>query len=146
MAAVRPYLIIPAVLVAVLVAVGLYFDLRGSSQYTLLNTQTCFVAHGYKAVAVTDKALPSSGGQLYVTLKQRGFGHIYIDFGRNAAEALAIRQRAMDLAEGSLKAHHAGEPLVQLLSGVRVQKNVFFYSDQGAVTVEAQQEIDTCLS
>jgi len=140
----RKYLL-PAALVAALVAAGLYFDLRSSpTHYTLAKTQACFLGAGLKAVPVPNNALPSSEGHLEVTLR-RGFGNIYIAFGRDAKEALAVKGRAVQLAVNTLKAHHAGLPRAYVVASVRLKANVFYYSDQGAVTVEAQQTIESCL-
>jgi hypothetical protein len=117
---------------------------RGSSLYTLAKTRSCLIAAGHPAVATANPALPASGGHLTVTLI-RGFGEIYIAFGKNAKEALAIRDRAVELALRSLAAHHAGLPRSEIIAGTRTNRNVFYYSSLGAVSLESAGLIDPCL-
>ena len=118
---------------------------RGSAPlYTLAKTRSCLIEAGHPAVATPNTALPATGGHLTVTLI-RGFGDIYIAFGKDAAEALAIRDRAVKLAERSLAAHHAGYPRSEIIAGTRTNRNVFYFSSNGAVSLEAAGFIDPCL-
>jgi hypothetical protein len=108
--------------------------------YTLAATMRCLDASsGVHAYTFHNKAVQGSGGELRVTFGY-GLAWIYMAFGRDAEEAHAIEQRAVATAVGH---EHIQAQTVQ--AGVRLRRNVFYYSDSGPVTVVEGSKIDRCL-
>jgi hypothetical protein len=118
----------------------------GGSTYSLARTQACFKGKSIPAVVDVNHALEGSGGDLEVSIGTAPeFTDIFIVFGRNAKEALAIENRAVNLAEKSLTARHLTYPRSAVLAGVQLKKNVFYYSDSEAVSETVRDAIDACL-
>ena len=106
---------------------------KSGPTYTLSPTEKCLNAAGHKAYPVKDPILTGSGGNLEVDF---GYGteSIYIVFGKNSSEANAIQNKAITQTE--INEHIAR---ATLLAGVTVDKNVFYYSDRGPLTVVGRQ-------
>jgi hypothetical protein len=108
--------------------------------YTLAATQKCLdTASGIHAYAFRNKVVSGSAGELRVTFGY-GLAWIYMVFGRDAHEAKAIEGRAV---AATVQHEHIRAQTVR--AGVRVRRNVFYYSDSGPVTVIEGSKIDGCL-
>ena len=129
----------PLVLLLVLVAAGCGSK-GGGTAFTLTPTEKCLNAAGHKAYPVKNPILTGTQGNLEVDF---GYGteSIYLVFGKNSSEATALQDKAVTQAELN---EHLDRTTV--LSGVTVDKNVFFYSDRGPLTVVGRQQITSCLS
>jgi predicted small lipoprotein YifL len=127
----------PLAVLLVLVATGC--GSKGGPSYTLAPTEKCLNAAGHKAYPTKNPILTGSQGNLEVDF---GYGteSIYIVFGKNSSEATTIENRAITQTELN---EHIGK--AQILAGVTVDKNVFYYSDRGPLTVVGRQEISSCL-
>jgi hypothetical protein len=88
---------------------------------------------------VKNSVLPGSEGNLQVAFGH-GTGDIDMAFGRNAAEARAIEKHGVAIAE-----HDLLLPQKTILSYVRLQGNVFYYSPQGPVSMIVNSKITACL-
>jgi hypothetical protein len=121
----------------VLVATGC--GSKSGPTYTLSATEKCLNAAGHKAYPVKDPILAGSQGNLEVDFSY-GTESIYIVFGKNSSEATALQNKAVAQAEIN---EHIDRTTV--LSGVTVDKNVFYYSDRGPLTVVGRGQITACL-
>jgi hypothetical protein len=118
----------------------------GSSGYSLARTQACFKSKGFEAVALTNRALPGSGGNLRISLGPNfGMQDVFIVFGRNAKEANATELRAVNLTEKSLTQRHLLMPRSAIRAGVEVTRNVFYYSDTGPIAQNVRDDVQSCL-
>jgi hypothetical protein len=110
--------------------------------YSRVRTQRCLNAqpglHAYNNP--NNQVVMGSGGELRVTF---GFGRdwIYVAFGKDAAEARAIRERAVEAATS----HNAKLDRKTVLASVRLKRNVFYYADGGPVTIAEGRQIEACL-
>lgn len=127
----------PLAILLVLVATGC--GSKSGPTYTLSATEKCLNAAGHRAFPVKDPVLTGSLGNLEVDFSY-GTESIYIVFGKNSSEAAAIQNKAVTQAEIN---EHLDRTTV--LSGVTVNKNVFYYSDRGPLTVVGRGEINACL-
>jgi hypothetical protein len=128
----------PLVLLLVFVAAGCGSG-GGGAAYTIAPTEKCLNAAGHKAHPVKNPLLTGSQGNLEVDF---GFGteSIYIVFGKNNSEAKSLQDHAVTQTE--LNEHI---DRTQILAGVTVDKNVFYYSDRGPLTVVGREQISSCL-
>ena len=128
----------PLALLLVLVATGC--GSKGGPAFTLSPTEKCLNAAGYKAAPVKNPILTGTQGNLEVDF---GYGteSIYLVFGKNASEATALQDKAVTQTEVN---DHLDRTTI--LSGVTVDKNVFYYSDRGPLTVVGRNEISAGLS
>jgi hypothetical protein len=127
----------PLALLLVLVATGC--GSKGGPTYTLSPTEKCLNAAGHKAYPVKNPFLTGSQGNLEVDFTY-GTESIYIVFGKNGSEATQLQNKAVTQTEVN---DHLDRTTI--LSGVTVNKNVFYYSDRGPLTVVGRQEINSCL-
>jgi hypothetical protein len=127
----------PLALLLVLVATGC--GSKSGPSFTMAPTEKCLNAAGYKAAPVKNPILSGTQGNLEVDF---GYGteSIYLVFGKNSSEATAIQNKAVTQTE--LNEHIAR---TAVLAGVTVDKNVFYYSDRGPLTVVGRNEISACL-
>jgi hypothetical protein len=112
---------------------------KGGHGYSLVPTQQCLNKSGATASKVKNQLLPGSQGNLQVKFTY-GTEDIYIVFGKNAAEAVALQNRAVTQTEIN---EHIDRNTI--LSGVTQTKNVFYYSDYGPLTAVGRQKITACL-
>ena len=127
----------PLALLLVVVATGCGW--KGDPAFTLSPTEKCLNAAGYKASEIKNPILTGSQGNLEVDF---GYGteSIYIVFGKNSSEATALQNKAVTQTELNEHIDHT-----TVLAGVSVDKNVFYYSDRGPLTVVGRNEISACL-
>ena len=119
----------------------------GSSGYSLSKTEACFKKDGFSAVQETNHALPGSEGNLRVGLgPSYGMQDVFLVFGKNGKEANATENKAVELAEKAFKARNVYFPKSDVLAGVRVDKNVFYYSDTSAISQVVRKNVEACLS
>jgi hypothetical protein len=118
----------------------------GGNNYALAPTKACFVKRGYPAVAQSNHALPGSGGNLRISLGPvYGLQEVFVVFGRDATEAKAIENRAVDLAERTFAARNLVFPRSAVLAGVQRHGNVFYYSVTGPISELVRNLIQACL-
>ena len=119
----------------------------GSSDYSLANTKACFTSKGQTATELANKYLPGSAGNLRVFFG-RNLGNIYVFmvFGKNHSEAQATENKAVNLAMASFKKKNLLMTRANVLAGIEVDRNVFYYSNTGAIPLNIQQAVNTCLS
>lgn len=134
----RPYLSLPPLLL-MLVLVATACGSKSGPTFTLTPTEKCLNAAGHKAYVVKNPFLTGSEGNLEVDF---GYGteSIYIVFGKNSSEANALQDKAITQTEAN---EHIDRSTV--LAGITVDKNVFYYSDRGPLTVVGRQQISSCL-
>jgi hypothetical protein len=127
----------PLALLLVLVATGC--GSKGGPAFTLTPTEKCLNAAGHKAYPTKNPFLTGTQGNLEVDF---GYGteSIYIVFGKNSSEANALQDKAITQTEVN---EHIDRTTV--LAGITVDKNVFYYSDRGPLTVVGRQQISSCL-
>jgi hypothetical protein len=119
----------------------------GSSGYSLSKTEACFKKDGFTAVEQANHALPGSEGNLRVGLgPSYGTQYVFLVFGKNTKEATATEKKAVALAEKSFKARNVYFPRSAVLAGVRIDKNVFYYSDTTAISQIVRKNVEACLS
>jgi hypothetical protein len=128
--------------------------------YSLEKTKACLEQAGYQAVALKNRYLPGSGGNLRVQLDEgsnkllvpnqpngsvASREYVFLVFGADEAAAEATRKKAIDLAVESLR--EAGRPMTRtaVRDGVAVDKNVFYYSAAGALTDDERHKVAACL-
>jgi hypothetical protein len=137
-----------ATLVAVVVsaAAGCGGSSSGSG-YNLEKTAACFKQNGFTATSQVNHVLPGSQGNLRVGLgPSYGNQYVFIVFGKDSKEATATENKAVALAEKSFKARDVVFPKSEVLAGVRVDKNVFYYSDTNAISQIVRKDVENCLS
>jgi hypothetical protein len=117
----------------------------GAHGYTLAASKACFSKDGYLSASVTNQALPGSGGDLRVSFSLPGAEDVYLVFGRDAKEAMALEGHAVALAERSFASHHEIFPRSAVLAGVQVSGNVFYYSATGAISQSERTKVAACL-
>lgn len=118
----------------------------GPSPYSLARTRSCFHGEGVPAVQVTNRALPGSQGNLLISLGARfGLAQVYLVFGRDAKEAAATENHAVDLAESTFKARSLYMSRSAVRAGVEVTRNVFVYSASGPIAENVRGAIHSCL-
>jgi hypothetical protein len=108
--------------------------------FVLANVRKCLNREGLTATPNThNRVVSGTGGELRVDF---GYGTdwIYIAFGKDAAEAKAIQERAVAAAELH---EQLGRKLI--LAGVEQTGNVFYYADGGPLTAVERTKIDACL-
>lgn len=109
--------------------------------YSLARTQRCLNKAGLHAYRNPgNKVVMGSRGELRVVF---GFGSdwIYIAFGRDAREAIAIQNRAV----AATLHHYPRVSRKTVIDSVRLRRNVFYYADGGPVTQAEGRRIDACL-
>ena len=111
----------------------------GGSAYTLEATKKCLDAAGHTALLDPKMTVSGSQGNLMVKFGY-GIENIYVAFGKTPSEAKTLEKTAVDLAVS-----HEHIPRETVLAGVRVDKNVFYYADYGAVTGVLDGYITSCL-
>ena len=107
--------------------------------YSLERTKTCLHGTGANASSVQNPAISGSRGDLKVTFGY-GAGALYLAFGKDAAEARALENRAISLAVTHEKLDRA-----TVLAGVRLRANVFYYSANGPVSIVLNRRVTSCL-
>jgi hypothetical protein len=151
----------PHRLAAVLAPAVLVFTLAAAAasavatRYNLQATEGCLRAAGYAAARDTNPSLKGSGGNLKVFFPSRGAAvrpthahaafNVYVVFGRDAAEAFAIRHHAVDLTMQSFAAEGVTYTRHYVLNGVQLTANVFVYSSEGPLTTTERSRVDRCL-
>ena len=112
----------------------------GGGGFTLQATKKCLEAAGHTALLDPKMTVSGSQGNLMVKF---GYGveNIYIAFGKDDSEAKSLENTAVDLA-----VRHEHIPRATVLAGVRVDRNVFYYADYGAVTGVLDGYITSCLA
>ncbi len=146
-----------------LVCLGLIAVLAGcggpAGLYTLAATRACLDRDGFKAVALTNRSLPGSGGNLRVQLRSvqsplsptalRGSvapnEFVFLVFDKDSGSALATEDRAITLTVRTLEAQ--GEQLTRayVRAGVGLSKNVFYYSPSGPLSKTERSKVESCL-
>jgi hypothetical protein len=111
----------------------------GGSGYTLQATKKCLQAAGHTAILDPKMTVSGSQGNLMVKFGY-GIENIYVAFGKDDNEAKTLENTAVSLA-----VRHEHLPRSTVLAGVRVDKNVFYYADYGAVTGVLDGYITSCL-
>ncbi len=117
-----------------------------SSTYSLAKSRACFTGKGFQAQAVVNRSLPGSGGDLRIAMGPKfGMEYVFLVFGRNASEATATENHAVDLTEKTFAQRQLVMPRSAVLAGVEVIKNVFFYSNSGPISQDVRNDIQQCL-
>ncbi len=111
----------------------------GGSAYTLQATKKCLEDAGHTALLDPKMTVSGSQGNLMVKFGY-GIENIYVAFGKNSGEAKTLEDTAVGLA-----VRHEHIPRSTVLAGVRLDKNVFYYADYGAVTGVLDGYITSCL-
>ena len=132
----------------------------GSHSYTLTATRSCLVKAGFQTAALKNRFLPGTGGNLRVRLTTGGNApldpnaprggispdeYVFLVFERDPAAALATEARAVSLAVRSVEAGGRSITRRAVLDGVALTKNVFYYSDTGALTQSERKQVAVCL-
>jgi hypothetical protein len=132
----------------------------GSHLYTLAATQACMKKAGYQTTPVKNPYLPGSAGNLRVQLSNptallnpsalRGGDssdqYVFLVFDKNIAGGLATEQKAVTLAVQSTEHFAVLMTRAAAKAGVGLTKNVFYYTDSGALTAGERTKITACLS
>jgi hypothetical protein len=111
----------------------------GGGAFTLQATKKCLQDAGHTALLDPKMTVSGSQGNLMVKFGY-GIENIYVAFGKNPNEAKSLESTAVDLA-----VRHEHIPRETVLAGVRLDKNVFYYADYGAVTGVLDGYITSCL-
>jgi hypothetical protein len=112
----------------------------GGGKYSLSATQQCLNGiKGLHAIPQQNRFLAASGGNLKITF---GYGTpvVYLVFGKNTSEAKKLEERGVAQAE-----RYQAIPRKVILDGVAQKANVFYYSDEGALTQVARAKVEACL-
>ncbi len=148
------------VIAGVLVVLGTAACGGGSHSYTLAATRSCLEKAGFQATALKNRFLPGSGGNLRVRLTTGGNApldpnaprggvapdeYVFLVFGKDPAAALTTEARAVSLAVHSVEAGGRSITRRAVQDGVAVTKNVFYYSDTGALTQSERKQVAACL-
>jgi hypothetical protein len=133
---------------------------HAKNAYTLSATQTCLKKAGFGPTAVANPYLPGSAGNLRVQLTNSsntllapsnlsGGGstdeYVFLVFDKTATEALATQEKAVTLAVQSTEHQAVLMTRAAARAGVGLTKNVFYYSDAGALTKGERTKITSCL-
>jgi hypothetical protein len=119
----------------------------GSSSYSLKSTEACFNGKGLKAVPLANRYLPGSGGNLRVALgKNYGYLYVYMVFDHSHTDAVATETKAVNLALASFKKKNLVMSRADVLAGVELNRNVFYYSNSGAIPQNVNLAVQQCLS
>ena len=132
----------------------------GSHAYTLAATRSCLEKAGFQTTALKNRFLPGSGGNLRVRLTSSGNApldpnaprggiapdeYVFLVFAKDPAAALTTEARAVSLAVHSVEAGGSSITRRAVQDGVAVTKNVFYYSDTGALTQSERKQVGACL-
>jgi hypothetical protein len=132
----------------------------GSHLYTLAATRACLDKAGYQTTPVENPYLPGSAGNLRVKLSNsttllnpsslRGSSasdeYVFLVFDKSLAGGLATEQKAVTLAVESTEHYAVMMTRAAAKAGVGLTKNVFYYSDSGALTQGERTKITSCLN
>lgn len=114
--------------------------------FTLARTAACFKGESLSAVPLANKYLPGSGGNLRVKLgKNFGYEYLFIVFDGSHTAAVATENAAADLAMKSFAKKRLVMSRADVLAGVRVSRNVFYYSNSGAIPQNVSVAVQKCL-
>ena len=118
----------------------------GSSTYSLARTEACFKSKGFDAKPLANHFLPGAGGNLRIALGPNyGYQYVFMVFGRNSGDAMANENKAVELALKSFKAKNLIMSRADVLAGVEVNRNVFYYSNSGAIAQNVRDAVQQCL-
>ncbi len=137
---VAPRVLGAALLVAVAALLASGCGGSGGGKYSLSATQQCLNGiKGLHAIPQQNRFLAASGGNLKITF---GYGTpvVYLVFGKNTSEAKKLEERGVAQAE-----RYQSIPRQVILDGVAQKANVFYYSDEGALTQVARSKVEACL-
>jgi hypothetical protein len=116
-------------------------DASAQPEYTLVATKKCLDGAGLHAYRNNgNKVVNGSGGELRVDFGQ-GYQWVYVVFGKDPQEARAIRETAVEAAVS----HNSGLARGEVIRGVRLKRNVFYYADGGPVSTVEGSRINDCL-
>ncbi len=133
---------------------------HGSDTYTLSATQACLKKARFQATVAANRFLPGSAGNLRVQLTNSANTllapsnlsggestdeFVFLVFDKNAAQALATQEKAVTLAVQSTEHQSILMTRSAARAGVGLTKNVFYYSDNGALTPGERTKITSCL-
>jgi hypothetical protein len=112
--------------------------------YSPAATASCLTGKGLAAKTVKDPSLQGTLGDLEVSFSD-GAGTVDLAFGRTRQEARSLEQHAIELTQRAL--HRRGLELSRavLLTYVRLDENVFYYSPDGPITEVVNRTISGCL-
>ena len=128
--------------------------------FTLAATQSCLKKAGYATGTVTNRYLPSDGGDLRVRLSKKpdlltpgaapgstssSDEYVFLLFSKTPAAALKIREKAVTLAVQSFEHESVLLTRAAARAGVGLTKNVFFYSASGPLTQDERTKVASCL-
>jgi hypothetical protein len=132
---------------AVAAAAGCGGSGGSSGGYSLDKTAACFKKSGFTATTQVNHVLPGSQGNLRVALgPSYGNQYVFLVFGKDSKEAAQTEDKAVALAEKAFKARDVVFPKSEVLAGVQVDKNVFYYSDTNAISQIIRKHVRSCLT
>jgi hypothetical protein len=118
----------------------------GSSNYSLASTQACFKSKGYQAEPLANHTLPGAGGNLRIALGPNfGDEYVFVVFGRSHGDAVATENKAVDLTLTAFVKRRMLYTRADVLAGVDISRNVFFYSDSEPIALNVQTAVQQCL-
>ena len=128
-----------------------------SSGFTLKATQACLEKAGYQTAVVQNRYFGGTNLRVKInsapqllnpnqptgTVQPNTF--VFVVFAKNAGGALAVENTAIDLAMKSLSNSGLLITRAGARAGMQVTRNVFYYSDTGALTQAERSKISACL-
>jgi hypothetical protein len=143
MLAMRRQLVVGSLALGIVVAVS---GCGGSSTYSLSRTETCLKGKGYQAVALANQLLPGAGGNLRLALGPNfGDEYVFMVFAGNHGDALATENKAVDLALKAFQKRNLIYTRAEILAGVVISRNVFYYSDTQPIAQDVRDAVQPCL-
>ena len=118
----------------------------GSSNYSLSRTESCFKSDGYEAVPVASTLLPGAGGNLRIALGPNfGDEYVFMIFGGSHSDAVATEDKAVNLALKAFAKRRLLYTRADVLAGVDINRNVFYYSDTQPIALDVRDAVQKCL-
>ncbi len=118
----------------------------GSSTYSLAHTESCFKGKGYQAVPLANQLLPGANGNLRIALGPNfGDEYVFIVFGRSHDDAVMTENKAVGLALKAFEKRDLLYTRAEVLQGVDISRNVFYYSDTQPIALNVRTTVQQCL-
>lgn len=118
----------------------------GSSTYSLARTEACFKSKGYQAEPVASRVLPGAGGNLRIALGPNfGYEYVFMVFDGSHGDAVATENKAVDLALNAFQKRRLLYTRAEVLAGVDISRNVFYYSDTEPIALNVRTAVQQCL-
>jgi hypothetical protein len=118
----------------------------GSSGYSLASTEACFKSKGYQADPLANQVLPGARGNLRISLGPNfGDEYVFVVFGRSHGDAVATENKAVDLTLKAFEKRNFLYTRAEVLAGVDISRNVFYYSDSEPIALNVHDAVQQCL-